>query len=213
MNHWIVIPFRGPEYAKTRLCEAMSDKAREALARTMFQHVLAISCAVAGKERVLVVTPSPTAARIAAASGAMVLREHATDLNGALHEARSRLRQLGGSTFAAIAADLPMLRHDDVAELADLARPGRMVIAIDRKRSGTNVLALPVGADFDFKFGHDSALAHSAEARYRRLETRSLRNDGLVCDVDLPADLELLSRPHALSALPTLSAGALRGMQ
>ena len=78
---------------------------------------------------------------------------------------------------------------------------------------GTNALALPVGSDFTFKFGCDSALAHAAEARARHLATRSFRNEGLASDIDIPADLELLKQPRALSALPTLSAGAMRGMQ
>ena len=40
-----------------------------------------------------------------------------------------------------------------------------------------------------------------------------MRQPGLAADVDVPADLALLSDPAALSTLPTVDAGAYRRMR
>lgn len=210
---WVVIPFRGPEGAKTRLAEAMSEEARATLARAMFQHVLSVCCEAAGRDHVMVVTASRTAAKIAQAAGAVVVKERSSDLNGALSEAREALRRRHAPALSIVAADLPLLTADDVGELMEWARPERIMVAMDRRRSGTNGLALPVAGPFDFKFGPDSAVAHAREARLRHLAVRSMRQEGFAADVDTPADLELLRKPNALASLPGLAAGAFRGVR
>jgi 2-phospho-L-lactate guanylyltransferase len=207
---WVVIPFRGPEGAKTRLAEAVSAEQRRALARAMFQHVLTVACAAAGPDKVLVVTPSTAAARLAKASGAAVLRDRGFGLNEALFEAREQLRRKRATSMTIVAADLPLLKPQDIIELMEWAHPSRVMVAIDRRLKGTNGLTAPIARDFTFRFGPDSALAHAREARSLNLAVRSLRLDRFAADVDTPVDLEVLRRADALSALPRLPSRAVR---
>jgi 2-phospho-L-lactate guanylyltransferase len=207
---WVVIPFRGPEGAKTRLADAIPPGERQALARAMFQHVLGVACSAAGPNKVLVVTTSKITARLAKSSGASVLRDRGCDLNQALCEARDVLRQKRAASMTIVAADLPLLKPDDIMELMDWAHPSRVMVAIDRKLKGTNGLTAPINRDFTFRFGPDSALAHAREARSLNLAVRSLRQDRFAADVDTPADLEVLSRADALAALPSLPPRAVR---
>jgi 2-phospho-L-lactate guanylyltransferase len=209
---WVVIPFRGPEGAKTRLAEAVSAEQRRALARAMFQHVLGVACAATGANRVLVVTPSAIAARLAKGSGAHVLRDRGFGLNEALFEARDELRRKRAASMTIVAADLPLLKPQDIVELMEWAHPSRVMVAIDRKLKGTNGLAAPIARDFTFRYGPDSALAHAREARSLNLAVRSLRLDRFAADVDTPVDLEVLRRADALSALPRLPPRAVRGL-
>lgn len=212
-SNWIVIPFRGPEGAKSRLAHAMPEDERRALARAMFQHVLMVAVQAAGPERVLVVTPSRAAALMAGPTKATVLRERAGDLNGALEETRAFLRKRNAETMTIVAADLPLVQPEEIADLLAWARPGKVMIGLDRRRTGTNVLSLPTATTFRFRFGLDSATAHTREAAAHGLMMRPLRNGGFRADVDVPDDLALLREPNALSALRGLSARVYRGMR
>jgi 2-phospho-L-lactate guanylyltransferase (CobY/MobA/RfbA family) len=59
----------------------------------------------------------------------------------------------------------------------------------DRRLDGTNVLAVPTEAGFQFSYGAGSFARHRAAARARDLPARIVRDDRLAWDVDLPADL------------------------
>lgn len=209
--HAIVIPFRGPGSAKSRLASGVTDTARRQIARGMFQHVLNVACEVSGHRRVLVVTASKTAAAIARRCGAGVLRETTAGHNEAVAEAIDHLRTRGATTAAVVAADLPLLKASNLAVLERCARDGNVGIAPDRSGSGTNALTLPLSLAFKFHFGSDSLYRHQREGRRLGVNVRLVRQPGLASDVDTPADLDLLSDPAALSTLPSVGVMAYRG--
>ena len=198
--HWIVIPFRGPDGAKSRLADALDERQRCALAMAMFRHVLGVACAVNGANRVLVVTTSSTAAEAAQKCGATALREQAGSLNPALRNARAALLLFGATRATVLAADLPDVTEADV-KAALSAEPGRIAIAGDRHGLGTNAVTLPLGVDFAFAFGPDSFAAHSSEAARHELGIVRLDRPGLANDLDTAKDLALLTDGHWLRAI------------
>ena len=199
--HWVVIPFRGIESAKSRLAGSLSDAARRHIARAMFQHVLNVSCTAVGAKRVMVVTPSGTAARMAKLSGASVLREQEPGLNEAVTRACSLLRSRGNSTATIVASDLPLIGPDHITMLTTRARMGCVGIARDKSGEGTNAVALPLGARFQFAFGEHSFFRHLRQ-RSPTLPVTIIRDRALAADVDIPEDLVLLDEPGSLATLP-----------
>lgn len=210
---WIIIPYRGPANAKTRLFGSISDTARRHISRAMFQHVLNVACATAGASRVLVVTPSRTAAALARRAGASVLRERSHGLNAAVQEACAYLRARGATTATIVAADLPLLSQANLTRLNLRASRGHIAIAPDRGGTGTNAVALPLGARFTFKFGADSFRLHVEQGRSQNIPVRAMRQAELAADVDVPTDLALLSDPAALSTLPSVDADVYRSFR
>lgn len=204
--HWIVIPFRGPESAKSRLADAITADRRMAIARAMFQHVLNASVEAAGARNVMVVTPSVTAAGIARRTGATVLRDGGEGLNEALEKARIVLRRNNARSMTVVAADLPLVEARDLTGVLDYARTGGASIARDLKSEGTNVLSIPLGFRFAFLFGDYSYYRHYKQ--FGQLGSRCLnwRERRLGADLDSPEDLALLHEPGALAKLPGMSA-------
>jgi 2-phospho-L-lactate guanylyltransferase len=207
---WIVIPYRGPAGAKTRLAGAVSDAARQQISRAMFQHVLNVACTTVGARRVLVVTASHTASAIARRAGACVLRERQSGLNAAVAQACASLRNRGATTAAIVAADLPLLNPANLIALNKRASEGCIGIAPDRAGTGTNAIALPLGAPFAFRFGTDSFRQHCDQLREGVLAVRAIRQPELAADVDVAGDLSLLDHPSALATLPVVAAASYR---
>ncbi|MGE0628662.1 MAG: 2-phospho-L-lactate guanylyltransferase [Hyphomicrobiaceae bacterium] len=194
MNETIVIPFRGPRGAKSRLDAVLEDWVRESLAMSLFKHVLS-EVIDAGCGRVLVLTNSPEAASHAGICGVDVLRETTGSLNAALAYARKSLMSSGAERMAVIAADLPMLGSQDVIALLD-AGAGGFAIAPDKGGSGTNAIAVPVRASFTFRYGHKSLAAHRKQASRLGLAEALVGEIGLAADLDEPHDLALLSESY-----------------
>ena len=194
MSATIVIPFRGPWGAKSRLAPALAEPMRASLALSLYRHVLAEAIS-AGAAPVLVVTPSGEAASLAKRYGASVLRETAGSLNAAVTLAAKSLNAAGIERMAVIAADLPLLESDDIAALLG-AGCCDVTIAPDRAGSGTNAMAVPVAPTaagrFGFHYGHKSLAAHRREAARLGLAELLIDRAGLAGDLDTADDLALL---------------------
>jgi 2-phospho-L-lactate guanylyltransferase len=195
--HWIVIPFRGPDGAKSRLSGVLDEARRTQLALAMFKHVVAVATVALDPRRVLIVTTSAAAADIAQAGGAIALRESSGALNGALRAARDFLLLSGARRATILPADLPQLSQADVCAMLAL-QPGQVVVAPDRHGSGTNGLAVPLDVDFEFFFGSGSLARHVQEASRLGLEVTRVSRSGLACDLDTGDDLDLLPHDHWL---------------
>src|ERR1700736_4706566 len=72
---WAIVPVKTLTHAKRRLASHLPAAARRQLVLTMLEDVLAALAASAAVGRVLVVSPDAHVAELAAARGAMVLRE------------------------------------------------------------------------------------------------------------------------------------------
>lgn len=177
----MLVPVKAFTLAKARLAEVLDAEGRASLARTMAERVLA----AAGSLPVTVACDDDEVAAWADAAGAAVAWTPGLGLNGAV---AAGVEALGAQGFARVVvshADLPHARDLGVVAV------GEGVVAVpDRHDDGTNVLAVPTGAGFEFHYGPGSFAAHSAEAARLGLPLTVLRPPDLTWDVDVPADLE-----------------------
>jgi 2-phospho-L-lactate guanylyltransferase len=82
--------------------------------------------------------------------------------------------------------------HADLPRASDLATVGEapgITLVPDRYGNGTNVMALPADAGFQFSYGPGSFARHLVEARRVGLASRILDRPDLAWDVDEPGDV------------------------
>jgi 2-phospho-L-lactate/phosphoenolpyruvate guanylyltransferase len=189
-----VIPVKPLNGAKSRLRGAVPHGWHAELALALVRDTVAAVRACPAVRDVLVVTDDPAAAAATAALGARVVRDQpGAGLNAALSFGADLVAGLT-QPRAALAADLPALRPDELAAALALAR--RRSFVADAEGTGTVLLAAPPGVPLDPRFGAGSAAAHAASG------AQALAGDwaGLRQDVDTPADLqavmELGAGPH-----------------
>jgi 2-phospho-L-lactate guanylyltransferase len=176
----VLIPVKAFDHAKRRLHLAMSDHQRAGLARAMADRVVS----AARPLPVAVVCDDTEVAHWARSRGALVVWEPGRGLNGAVESGVDHLLA-GGVTQVTVAhADLP--RATDLAEVG--AEPG-ITLVPDRYGNGTNVIALPADAGFQFSYGPGSFARHRAEADRLGLPLRVLDRPDLAWDIDEPADV------------------------
>jgi 2-phospho-L-lactate guanylyltransferase len=176
----VLVPVKAFGAAKARLAPSLDAAGRDALARAMADRVIA----AAHPLPVAVVCDDAEVAGWATDHGAMVLPEPGRGLNGAVEAGVERLAAAGASEVLVAHADLP-LAHG----LARLAGFDGATLVPDRRDDGTNVLCIPAGADFRFRYGPGSFARHLAEAHRLGLATRIVRDPELGWDVDEPADI------------------------
>jgi 2-phospho-L-lactate guanylyltransferase len=180
----VLVPVKAFAAAKVRLAPAMAAAERAALARSMADHVLN----AAHPLPVAVVCDDDDVAAWARGRDAIVIHEPGRGLNGAVEEGVSWLAARGVKQVVVAHADLPLAR-----DLAWVARFPGVTLVPDRRDDGTNVACVPAGAGFAFAYGPGSFARHAAEARRLGLSLRVVREPSLGWDVDVPADLTVLT--------------------
>lgn len=179
----VVVPVKRLAAAKTRLRGSLAGVPHTQLVLALAQDTVrgALACPVVAE--VLVVTDDPAASAAVARLGAAVVPDQPdAGLNAAIGYGAARLARPGRGV-AAVTADLPALRPDELA--AALRAAARRSFVPDAAGTGTTLLAAPPGVGLDPRFGPDSAGRHAASGA-RRLDGHwpSLRRD-----VDTGADL------------------------
>jgi 2-phospho-L-lactate/phosphoenolpyruvate guanylyltransferase len=180
----VLIPVKGFLHAKRRLGGTMTDASRVDLVRAMAETVVK-ACAPLPAA---VVCDDPEVAEWAAGLGATVMWEPGQGLNGAVRSGVEQLARAGVHWVIVAHGDLPR-----ATSFAPLTPFDGITLVPDRRDDGTNVLRLPVAADFRFAYGPGSFRAHRAEATRLGLPVRVLRIPALAYDVDLPADVAELT--------------------
>lgn len=177
MRAAVVVPVKAFAQAKARLAPALDEAARADLARRMAERVLR----AAGDLPVTVACDDDDVAAWARALGATVAWVPGTDLNGAVTVA-----------VAGVDAGRVVVAHADLPHALDLGAAvveHGVALVPDRKRDGTNVLCLPTGTGFEFKYGPGSFERHRDEAARVGLAHVVLELEDLMWDVDEPGDL------------------------
>jgi 2-phospho-L-lactate guanylyltransferase len=174
------VPIKAFGQAKRRLHLAMSVSARAELSRAMADRVLA----AAHPLPVAVVCDDIDVAEWARARGALVVWEPGRGLNGAVQAGVEYLGEAGVTQVTVAHADLP--RATALAEVGEA--PG-ITLVPDRFGNGTNVMALPTGAGFQFSYGPGSFARHRSEAERLGVPMRVLDRPDLAYDVDEPGDV------------------------
>jgi 2-phospho-L-lactate guanylyltransferase len=181
----VLVPVKAFGQAKLRLAPAMSPPARAALAQEMATRVVASAAGLP----VAVVCDDPEVAAWARGLGALVIWEPGRGLNGAVQEGVTRLGAAGAGLVVVAAGDLPL-----ATDLRWVTHFPGVTIVPDRRRDGTNVLAVPTSAGFAFSYGPGSFARHLDEARRLGLPIRVIRSSPLAWDVDVPDDLTAITR-------------------
>lgn len=182
----LVIPVKALRRAKSRLRGAVATEERHAeLVLAVLLDTVHAAGAAAGVRRIVVVSPDPTVAAALAREGVECTADGADlGLNQALRRGEATLRRAGRSRVAALQADLPALRPEDLAGALAEAGTGRAFCA-DRLGTGTTLLVSASGGPLDPRFGSGSARAHAGSGA---MELGG-QWPGLRCDVDTADDL------------------------
>jgi len=182
----VVVPLRSFALGKARLAHALDDDARRELSRTMAERVVA----AAGARPVVIVSSAPEVTAWATALGVSHIADPGT-LDGAAGAGRAWVRDQGLLRVVVMHADLPLATTLD--GIADDAGAPVAVLVPDHHHDGNPVLAIPVDADFSFRYGPDSCARHAAEATRCGLEVRIVDDHALGFDVDNESDLDALA--------------------
>lgn len=188
----VVIPIRAFRSGKARLAEILDDERRTELARTMADRVVRAAAPLP----VLVVSSAPEVAAWCAQHGLDRIDDPGRGLDGAAESGRAHLAAAGFARVIVAHADLPTAPPGALARFAH-AGPDRVTLVPCHRDDGTPVLALPVGAPFAFAYGEGSFRRHAARARTAGLAVHVVRDPLLGHDVDIPADLAVLTEPAA----------------
>ena len=185
------MPVKAFTAAKGRLSVVLDRFARADLARWLAGRVVA----AAGEIPTFIACDDDEVAAWADEHGAEVLWSPGMGLNGAVDSGRATIAGKGFDHVIIAHSDLPL-----ASDLAPLAVAGTIVIAPDRRRDGTNVIAMPVGVVLPAAYGGGSFLRHVAAARQTGLRIEVRPDPRLSLDVDTPADL---THPALVPYLPT----------
>lgn len=179
----LVVPVKRLALAKSRL-SSYGDAVRQELALAFALDVVTAALAAPCVAEVLVVTDDPRAALCLDRAGARVSADRpGRGLNPALEYGVSLLAPTAG--VAALAADLPCLRPDDLAAaLAAVPAGGRGFVA-DAAGTGTTLLAAGCGVALAPAYGIGSRAVHLASGA-----VALPAGPGLRLDVDTAQDLD-----------------------
>lgn len=177
----MLVPVKQFTVAKGRLAGVLGPEGRAELARWMAARVLD---AVA-ELPTFVACDDPDVRDWAVGRGAHPLWGPGLGLNGAVDDGVAHIAQLGYDHVLIAHADLPR-----PAALAHLARPGAVTLVPDRRRDGTNVMALPLPTAVNASYGGGSFARHLAQAlQLGSSRVEVCQHAELSLDVDHPADL------------------------
>ena len=182
----VVIPVKPPAIAKSRLAPLGDDVRRELCEAFAIDTITAvIECSLV--ETVLVVTDDVPLALALGEKGISVIPDGVTDnLNATLELGAAELhRQHPEVGLAAVFADLPALKPNELAEALRQSSTESMSFVADADRVGTTTVIAPSLELFRPRFGQGSRQAHlDAGALEIADELPGLRRD-----VDTPEDL------------------------
>jgi 2-phospho-L-lactate guanylyltransferase len=185
-RYGVLVPVKRPALAKSRL-GALGDRVRRDLAVAFAADTVAAALASELVARVLVVTDDHELARAMSELGAGVVPDGTADLNGTLVQAAREVHRHDPTLgLAAVCADLPALRPEELTEALGASAAEGMSFVADSAGEGTTTVVAADLAAFRPCFGAGSRLHHlAAGAR----EVHDVDVPGLRRDVDDPDDL------------------------
>lgn len=187
----VVVPVKPPAVAKSRLAGLGDDVRRDLCEAFAVDTITAVSdCKLV--KTVLVVTDDAALASALADLGVRVIPDGVSnDLNVSLELGAAELhRQFPELALAAVFADLPAVRPDELEVALRTATPGGMSFVADAAGVGTTTVMAPSLELFRPRFGPRSRRAHLDVGAHEILAPVP----GLRQDVDTPEDLRLVLR-------------------
>lgn len=196
MTIWAIVPVKPLQRAKSRLAKVLNRDERASLSRQLLEHTLRTLADVSQVERTLVISRDSEVLSIARGLGARTVAEWGNpQLDKALVRASLVARGYGVSAVLVLPADLPLLSRLDIEKLLSLSgNPPEVVLAPDRRGTGTNaILSSPPGL-IDYDFGPDSFQQHVEKATAAGARVEICHLPSLELDLDVPDDLEVLQK-------------------
>jgi len=159
----VVVPVKPPARGKSRL-SGLPDEQRVALARAFALDTVAAALACTTVAAVLAVTDDFRFATELTEAGCQVLPDGVSgDLNATLVQAALDAdRRWPSRAVAALCADLPALRPEELGHALDVVPSTGAAFVADALGTGTTVYAARAVANFAPAFGPGSAAAHAA---------------------------------------------------
>lgn len=195
MTLWAIVPVKPLRRGKSRLAGVLTEEERLGLNSQLLTHTVDILGEIPEIEHVLVVSRDQAALSLARAHGARTVQEKgAPELNVALTRATIVAKRYATRGVLIIPSDLPMISKEDVYAMLDMVKdPPVVVVAPDRKKTGTNALLVcPVGL-IEYDYGPNSFEHHCQRARESGARLEICELPSLALDMDVPEDLELVS--------------------
>lgn len=190
---WLVVPVKPLGEGKSRLA-TLSAEERAALSRRWLTRVLETARASACFAGQAVISRDPDVLALAAARGAIPIREVGDDLNAALEQARQQPWIATADALLVLPSDLPLITVDDLQALCALAAAGDGVVIAPSHDGGTNALLLRPPQAIRYAFGEGSYARHCGLAAAAHLPCHTYRSETLAWDVDYPEDLLVADR-------------------
>jgi 2-phospho-L-lactate/phosphoenolpyruvate guanylyltransferase len=182
----VLVPVKRTALAKSRL-RGLGDQPRRQLAAAFAADTVSAVIACEAVARVLVATDDHLLAQVLRDVGADVIPDGTTDLNGTLVQAAAEMhRRDPGLRLAAVCADLPALRAEELGRALAAAEADVMSFVADQERAGTTTVVAPDLQTFRPAFGKGSRAEHLAAGAFE-IDGPDLA--GLRRDVDDPAEL------------------------
>jgi 2-phospho-L-lactate guanylyltransferase len=182
----VLVPVKRTALAKSRL-GGLGDRLRQELAAAFATDTVTALLACEVVARVLVVTDDHLLAGTLRGIGAEVIPDGTTDLNGTLVQAAVEMhRRAPFLWLAAVCADLPALRPQELAAASASAHRSRMSFVSDQDAVGTTAVFAPGLEEFRPSFGSGSRAQHLQAGAF---EIDADGVPGLRRDVDDPAAL------------------------
>ncbi|MEE3332492.1 MAG: 2-phospho-L-lactate guanylyltransferase [Myxococcota bacterium] len=187
-----VVPVKRLEASKSRMLPNLSSQDRDALSLAMLEDVVAALTAAKRVDRIAVVTPDSSVAKIAENAGAKAILFLEEGLNKALDAAAAELAPAPGDGLLVILGDVAGALATDIDTLCealdDIAAPG---IALAPARDGGSAALLRRPHDaIAAQFGHDSGRIHRDAAVEAGVTCCELELASLSIDLDDADDLE-----------------------
>lgn len=181
----IVVPVKRLDEAKTRLQVDRDVRIALALAIAADTVRAALACPLAAV--VIAVSDDVRATPVLRELGAVVVPDLPdAGLNPALRHGATVPDVPAGAGVAALAADLPALRPNDLSEVLEATARHGVVVVADAAGVGTTLLAAADVARFQPMFGADSLARHTAAGA---VDLSASAGPSLRRDVDTIADL------------------------
>ena len=203
MSLWAIVPVKPLRRGKSRLSEILSEDERAQLNHQLFVHTIQVLKQVEEVSDILIVSRDSDVLTEGRELDVRTVTENGTpELNNALRRASLFSKAFSTEGILIVPADLPLLLPEDVTLFLQARKSEPMiVIAPDRRRTGTNMLLTDPADLLTFSFGQDSFKKHTALAQLKSAELIVVENERIALDLDIPEDYEILSLKKALPVL------------
>jgi 2-phospho-L-lactate guanylyltransferase len=183
----VVIPVKVLNQAKSRLGQLGAQRRAELALAMAVDTVIAVRACEQVTD-MIVVTDDQVAADVLAVHGATVIADAPSDgLNAALVHGAAHVRAVSpGAGVAALFADLPAVRPDEISRALTAAAAWPTAFVADAAGDGTTLYTARPGSAFLPSFGASSRARHAAAGAVE-LDLPGI--PGLRQDVDTPEDL------------------------